>query len=67
MRRSLDGGLTWGPALTASSGATGLGGQPVVRPNGTVIVPYRATNAAQIRSFRSIDGGASWPAGGRTR
>jgi hypothetical protein len=25
-------------------------------------VPYRATNAAQIRSFRSIDGGASWRA-----
>jgi hypothetical protein len=34
----------------------------VVRPNGTVLVPYRATNAAQIRSFRSIDGGLSWRA-----
>jgi hypothetical protein len=33
-----------------------------VRPNGTILVPYRATNAAQIRSFRSIDGGASWRA-----
>jgi len=62
MRRSTNGGLTWGPALAPSSGATGLGGQPVVRPNGTVIVPYRATNASQIRSFRSIDGGASWRA-----
>jgi hypothetical protein len=62
MKRSTDGALTWGPALAASGGATGLGGQPVVRPNGTVIVPYRATNAAQVRSFRSIDGGASWRA-----
>jgi hypothetical protein len=62
MRRSTNGGLTWGPALSSSSGATGLGGQPVVRPNGTVLVPYRATNASQIRSFRSIDGGLSWRA-----
>jgi len=62
MRRSLDGGLTWGPELGPSGGATGLGGQPVVRPNGTVLVPYRASNASQVRSFRSIDGGASWRA-----
>jgi hypothetical protein len=62
MKRSTDGGLTWGAALAPSGGATGLGGQPVVRPNGTVLVPYRATSASQIRSFRSIDGGASWRA-----
>jgi hypothetical protein len=62
MRTSTNGGLTWGAALSPSGGATGLGGQPVVRPNGTVLVPYRATNAAQIRSFRSIDGGGSWRA-----
>jgi hypothetical protein len=62
MKTSTNGGLTWGPARAPGGGATGLGGQPVVRPNGTVLVPYRATNAAQIRSFRSIDGGASWRA-----
>jgi len=62
MRTSTNGGANWGAALSPSSGASGLGGQPVVRPNGTVLVPYRATNAAQIRSFRSIDGGASWRA-----
>jgi hypothetical protein len=62
MKRSTNGGLTWGAALAPGGGATGLGGQPVVRPNGTVLVPYRATNASQIRSFRSIDGGASWRA-----
>jgi hypothetical protein len=62
MRTSTNGGASWGAALSPSGGATGLGGQPVVRPNGTVLVPYRATNAAQIRSFRSIDGGTSWRA-----
>jgi len=62
MRTSTNGGLNWGAALSPGGGATGLGGQPVVRPNGTVLVPYRATNASQIRSFRSIDGGVSWRA-----
>jgi hypothetical protein len=61
MRRSTNGGLTWGAALGSSSGASGLGGQPVVRPNGTVLVPY-LSSSDQIRSFRSIDGGASWRA-----
>jgi hypothetical protein len=61
MKTSTDGGLTWGPARTSSSNPTGLGGQPVVRPNGTVIVPYLSLND-QIRAFRSIDGGATWRA-----
>jgi hypothetical protein len=59
MQTSSDGGLTWGPARATGDNATGLGGQPVVRPNGTVLVPYLSLND-QIRSFRSIDGGASW-------
>jgi len=62
MRTSTNGGLNWGAALAPSSGATGLGGQPVVRPNGTVLVPYRSTSSSEIRSFRSIDGGTSWRA-----
>jgi hypothetical protein len=44
-----NGGQTWNAPIGNSSGATGLGGQPVVRPNGTVIVP---TSAAR-RSARS--------------
>ncbi|OLE24570.1 MAG: hypothetical protein AUG44_18785 [Actinobacteria bacterium 13_1_20CM_3_71_11] len=59
MKTSSDGGATWGPARATGDGAHGLGGQPVVRPNGTVLVPYLSTSD-QIRSFRSIDGGASW-------
>ncbi|MFC5824814.1 sialidase family protein [Nonomuraea insulae] len=54
--RSSDGGLTWAVAGTS---AAGLGGQPVVRPNGAVVVPYLSEDG-QIRSFRSRDGGASW-------
>jgi hypothetical protein len=61
MRRSADGGATWGAALAPGGGASGLGGQPVVRPNGTVLVPY-LSSSNQIRSFRSIDGGATWRA-----
>jgi hypothetical protein len=62
MRRSTDGGLTWGPSLTASDGAVGVGGQPLTRNNGTVLVPYFASSSGEIRSFRSVDGGASWRA-----
>jgi hypothetical protein len=61
MKTSSDGGLTWGVARTSSSNPTGLGGQPVVLPNGTVIVPYLSLNS-QIRAFRSTDGGATWRA-----
>ncbi|NUT21354.1 MAG: exo-alpha-sialidase [Hamadaea sp.] len=60
MKTSTNGGLAWGAALAPSGGATGLGGQPVVRPNGTVLVPYRSTSSSAIRSFRSTDGGVSW-------
>ena len=58
MQTSTDGGTTWGPAVTPAGPAIGLGGQPVVLPDGHVVVPYLA--AAMIRSFRSTDGGASW-------
>jgi hypothetical protein len=61
MRRSTNGGANWGAALNTGDSASGLGGQPVVRPNGTVLVPF-LSSSNQIRSFRSIDGGASWRA-----
>jgi hypothetical protein len=59
MRTSTNGGLTWGPARAAGDNAHGLGGQPVVRSNGTVVVPYESSSG-QIRSFRSTNGGTSW-------
>ena len=56
MNRSTDGGVTWTqPYATPGSG---LGGQPVVQPNGTVIVPYEGGGG--ISALRSIDGGVTW-------
>jgi BNR repeat-like domain len=63
MSTSLDGGLTWGPAETTTNHAMfGLGGQPIVQPNGTVVVPFLGFTGAgpQIVSFMSTDGGATW-------
>lgn len=59
MRTSTDGGATWGAALAPGGSHTGLGGQPVVLPNGDVIVPYLSLTDT-IRSFRSTNGGSSW-------
>lgn len=61
MSTSSDGGLTWGPAKTTADQAGGLGGQPLVQPNGTVVVPFSFSYAA-IGAFRSTNGGASWSA-----
>ena len=58
MSTSTDGGLTWGPPKFP--GGTGVGGQPVVQPNGNVVVTYEG--GAGIRAFRSTDGGDTWQA-----
>ncbi|MFL6161062.1 MAG: sialidase family protein [Jatrophihabitantaceae bacterium] len=60
MSTSTDGGLTWGPALNTGNNATGLGGQPLVQPNGTVIVPAANASESAIIAWRSTNGGASW-------
>jgi BNR repeat-like domain len=60
MSTSADGGLTWGPARETANAANGLGGQPVVQPNGTVVVPANNANETAIIAFRSTNGGASW-------
>jgi len=57
MSTSTDGGATWGPALHPSGSDLGLGGQPVVQPNGTVVVPFLGNG---IQAFTSTDGGTSW-------
>jgi hypothetical protein len=59
MSTSTDGGLTWSAPIQSAGHDKGLGGQPVVQPNGTVIVPYEALNG-KIEAFRSTNGGASW-------
>jgi hypothetical protein len=59
MQTSTNGGTTWGPARAPSGNPAGIGGQPVVLPNGDVVVPYESLSG-QIRSFRSTNGGTSW-------
>jgi hypothetical protein len=58
MSTSQDGGLTWSAGFAVSA-AHGLGGQPLVQPGGSVIVPFLA-DAGVIQSFSSTDGGATW-------
>ncbi|MEU6319793.1 hypothetical protein [Streptomyces sp. NPDC047009] len=59
MSRSTDGGATWSAPASPSGTPTGLGGQPLVQPNGTVVVPYSA-NGSAVRAFNSTNGGSSW-------
>jgi len=58
MSTSRDGGLTWSPGINTGDQAGGLGGLPLVQPNGTVIVPYDGFFG--MRAFRSTNGGMSW-------
>jgi hypothetical protein len=59
MTRSIDGGKTWSTPAFPAGKPKGLGGQPLVQPDGTVIVPFEALNG-KIEAFRSTDGGQSW-------
>ncbi len=61
MSTSTDGGLTWGAPTPTADRSHGLGGQPVVQPNGRVVVPFEGlTRGSGIRAFTSNDGGATW-------
>ena len=70
MSVSTDGGLTWSAGQATANSSHGLGGQPLVQPNGNVIVPIVGFNGGRgggnflMLSFTSSDGGASW---GKTR
>lgn len=57
MSTSSDGGLTWGPATETGDLAEGIGGQPLVQPNGTVVVPIETS---VMSAFISSDGGLTW-------
>lgn len=57
MSVSSDGGLTWGPGKPSSDRAGRLGGDPLVQPNGTVVVPFEGGG---IDAFSSTDGGNTW-------
>ncbi len=57
MSTSTDGGLTWGPAKTSTDQVFGSGAEPLVQPNGQVVVPFLGNN---MEAFTSTDGGTSW-------
>lgn len=64
MSTSTNGGAQWGPALATANQSHGIGGQPLVQPNGTVIVPINGFQGRHftLLSFTSTDGGGSWSA-----
>lgn len=60
MSTSTDGGMTWSTRQSTANNATVIGGQPLVQPNGTVIVPIENANESALLAFTSTNGGASW-------
>jgi BNR repeat-like domain len=60
MSTSTDGGVTWGAAQTTPDHTCVIGGQPVVQPSGTVIVPIDDCFETAVLSFRSTNGGKTW-------
>jgi hypothetical protein len=62
MSTSIDGGQTWSSPLNGADKPTGVGGVPVVQPNGTVVVPLPNQDGTKILSFSSADGGTTWDA-----
>ncbi len=59
MNTSTDGGLTWGPSIPTANVSHGIGGQPLVQPNGNVVVPIETDG---MSAFSSTDGGTTWTA-----
>ena len=60
MTTSTDGGKTWSSKYAVPN-ASGLGGQPVVQTNGTVVVPFLGN---EIDFFTSTNGGKTWNSAG---
>ncbi len=61
MSTSSDGGLTWGAAKATAAFDFGIGVNPVVQPNGTVVVGFADYNGG-MSAFTSTNGGGSWSA-----
>lgn len=57
---STDGGLTWGTAKTTPDHTCVIGGQPVVQPDGTVVMPIDDCLESTLLAIRSTDGGKTW-------
>jgi hypothetical protein len=59
MSTSTDGGLTWSPAVATQGQDFGIGGLPLVKPGGRVIVPFLGFTGS-VMAFVSTNGGQSW-------
>lgn len=60
MSTSTDGGKTWSAKQGTTGSAFGTGGNPMVQPNGTVIVTAGDQFLSSVLAFTSTNGGASW-------
>nr|MBA3914239.1 exo-alpha-sialidase [Terriglobales bacterium] len=60
MSTSNDGGLTWSAPVQPVGDPVGLGGQPLIKPGGKVIVPSPDAFLSSFIAFGSSDGGAHW-------
>ena len=61
MSTSSDGGQTWGAPKNTAGNDYGIGGNPVVQPNGTVVVGFADFDGG-MSAFTSTNGGQSWAA-----
>jgi hypothetical protein len=57
MSTSRDGGGNWSPAIATGTQLHATGGEPVVQPDGNVVVPILGNG---LVAFRSVNGGRSW-------
>ncbi len=58
MAYSRDGGKTWTQSNVPTTGV--VGGQPVVQPDGDVVMPIDDTFSSNVESFLSTDGGLNY-------
>jgi hypothetical protein len=58
MEYSTNGGATWAASSTPTQSV--LGGQPVVQPNGHVVMPIDTGSESAVESFVSTDGGVNY-------
>ena len=64
MSTSTDGGLTWSAPKATAAFDYGIGVNPVVQPNGNVVVGFADYNGG-MSAFMSTNGGQSWNGGGQ--
>jgi hypothetical protein len=58
MAFSTDGGLTWTRSTVPAAGV--IAGQPLVQPNGNVVMPIDNASESSIESFVSTNGGSTY-------